>query len=217
MNRILYSFLLSLFLLGTGNLSAQTISGIVLAKSPTIKFEDVGSENQKVNGEIKSNITGSKYTLSLTVGGQKVTGEIKDKLSKFLMEVKVGDHQITGEIDRAPNHTLDTWDVDFMGEKITGKVQHNMMNSKNSYELQYEKQPISGNIKDHLNGLNYELNFLGNPITGEMTYNVTTVKHTYNLTTSTLSEEEFILWWFIESIKLLHEHVDEVDEFQNNN
>ena len=124
---------------------------------------------------------------------------------------------ITGEVDRAPNHTSDTWYVAFMGKKITGEVIHNMMNSKNTYKLQYGDQPITGTIGDRLNTLEYKMNFLGNPITGPMTYNVTTVKHTYNLNTSALSKEGFVLWWFIESIKLIHEYVDEVDEFQNNN
>ena len=49
-----------------------------------------------------------------------------------------------------------------------------------------------------------------------MAYNISTVKHTYDLMAEDLTEDEFMVFFFIESINLFNERVDEIDEFQDN-
>ena len=45
---------------------AQEINGTVKSKSSTIAFEDFGSAGHIFNGEIHSNLTGSKYTINVS-------------------------------------------------------------------------------------------------------------------------------------------------------
>lgn len=51
---------------------------------------------------------------------------------------------------------------------------------------------------------------------GAMSLNATTVKNTYKLTTEELTEEVFFVFLFIESIKLINERINDIDDFQDN-
>ncbi len=46
-----------------------------------------------------------------------------------------------------------------------------------------------------------------------MAYNISTVKHTYSLQAEELTEDEFVVFLFIESIKLMNERIAEIDDF----
>lgn len=196
---------------------AQQINGTVRSKSSTIYFEDFGFESFHFNGEIESNFTGSKYTFLLKNGDQELKGEISDKLSKFGVNLSYKNKNIEGQIKRNPNHTADHWDVQFFGQKLSGTVGHNMANTKDTYDLIYGDKPIVGKIYLKLNSLVYDLQFGQKNISGTMAYNVSTVKHTYNLIAEDLTEDEFMVLVFIESIKLMNEHIDEIDDFQEIN
>lgn len=49
-----------------------------------------------------------------------------------------------------------------------------------------------------------------------MSLNATTVKNTYKLTKEELTEEGFFVFLFIESIKLINERINDIDDFQDN-
>jgi len=195
---------------------AQGISGIVKSKTSTIYFEDFGLENSLFNGEIHSNLSGSKYTVNLKNDQKGLEGIITDKLSKFNVDLKFNNNKIEGQIKRSTNHTKDQWDIQFFGKHLRGTVVHNAMNTTDTYDLSYENGKIVGTISKHMNTLVYDLTFNKKKVSGTMSRNATAVKHTYNLTTEALTEEEFVVLLFIESIKLINERIDDIDDFQDN-
>ena len=211
-NRSVLLLMLLLFLSMEGAY-AQHITGLVKSKSSTIYFEDFGTEIKRFDGQIKSNFVGSKYSIQMTDGKENFSGEIKEKFSKFVIDIKYGDKIIKGEIELSPNHTVDEWDIEIFGKKLSGTVDHNIMNTEDFYELIYDGQKISGSIFLRLNHLVYDLKFGKNNISGKMAYNISTVKHKYELNIDGLTEEEFEVLFFIECIKLLNEFVDENEDF----
>ncbi|WP_152286015.1 hypothetical protein [Flavicella marina] len=203
-------------LLVSEKLSSQEITGIVNTKTTTIHFEDFGYGDARFNGEIHSNFTGSKYTVNLKSDSGELSGIIKDKFSKFHVDLKSPFGKIEGKIDRAPNHTNDLWDIQVQGKKLVGKVTHNMMGTEDTYELNFDNKKITGSVHSKGTGLAYDLMFGEKKITGKMKYNVSTVKHTYSLSGTDLTPEEFNTFLFIECVKLINEYINDIDEFQNN-
>ena len=195
---------------------SQGINGIVKSKTSTIYFEDFGLENILFNGEIHSNISGSKYTVNLKNDQKEFEGLITDKLSKFNVKLKFKGNKIEGEIKRSTNHTKDEWDIQFFGQNLRGTVIHNAMNTMDTYDLSYGNGKIEGTIGKKINTLVYDLMFNRKKVSGTMSLNATTVKHTYKLTAEELTEEEFLVFLFIESIKLINERIDDIDDFQGN-
>lgn len=209
---ILYFTLLLLPFIG----NAQDISGIVNSKTSTIFFEDFAYNDTHFNGEIHSNIAGSKYTVKLKNGQESLEGVITDKFAKFKLNLSYKGNIISGEIKQSTNDTKDRWDVLFMGKSLNGTVYYNPLKTVSTYELNYGESKIEGTISQHMNKLVYDLRFDAKKLTGSMSYNVSTVKHTYELNTEDLSEDEFLVFFLIESIKLLNEHINDIEEFQEN-
>ena len=195
---------------------AQEINGIVKSKTSTIYFEDFGLENIFFNGEIHSNISGSKYTVNLKNDQEEFEGIITDKLSKFNVDLNFKSNKIEGQIKRSTNHTKDEWDIQFFGQNLSGTVIHNAMNTVDTYDLSYGNSKIEGTIRKKINTLVYDLMFNKKKVSGTMSLNATAVKHTYNLTAEELTEDEFVVLLFIESIKLINERIDDIDNFQDN-
>ena len=90
------------------------------------------------------------------------------------------------------------------------------MNTVDTYDLSYGNRKIEGTIRKKINTLVYDLMFNKKKVSGTMSFNATTVKHTYNLTAEELTEDEFVVLLFIESIKLINERIDDIDNFQDN-
>ncbi len=203
---------------GTAQESAkpQKINGIVRSKTSTIYFEDFGFENNRFKGDIRSNISGSKYIFHLKNGQEELEGEIIDKLSKFSVDLKYKGNKIQGQINRSTNHTKDKWDIHVFEHNLSGTVVHNAMKTVDTYNLGYDNRKITGTIHKKMNTLVYDLLFDKKKISGTMSYNASTVKHTYNLKAEELAEDEFIVFLFIESIKLMNERIAEIDDFQGN-
>lgn len=196
--------------------AAQEINGIVKSKTSTIYFEDFGSEKISFNGEIHSNISGSEYILNLKNDDEEFKGVITDKLSRFNVDLNYKSNKIEGQIIRSTNHTKDEWDIQFFGQNLNGTVVHNAMNTVDTYDLNYGNRKIEGTISKKINTLDYDLMFNEKKISGNMSLNVTTVKHSYNLVAEELTEDEFVVLLFIESIKLINERADDIDDFQGN-
>lgn len=209
---ILYLTLLLLPSIGT----AQDISGIVKSKTSTIFFEDFAYKDSHFNGEIHSNIAGAEYTVKLKNGQESLEGVITDRFAKFKLNLSYKGNIISGEIKQSTNDTKDRWDVQLMGESLNGMVFYNPLKTVSTYELNYGESKIEGTISQHMNKLVYDLRFNAKKINGSMSYNVSSVKHTYELSTENLSEDEFLVFVLIESIKLLNEHINDIEEFQEN-
>tara|TARA_B100000809_G_C14971972_1_gene471278 strand:- start:244 stop:903 length:660 start_codon:yes stop_codon:yes gene_type:complete len=197
--------------------TAQEINGIVKSKTSTIYFEGFGFENTLFNGEIHSNISGLKYTIHLKNEQDVLEGEVLDKLSKFSVDLNYKGKEIKGEIHKNLTGTKDTWDLQFLEHKLTGTVIYNLVGTTCTYNLSYDNIKITGEIHEKLNSIEYDLLFDTKKITGSMTTNFTGVKHTYRLEAEELSEDEFVVFLFIESIKLMNERIAEIDDFQNEN
>lgn len=197
--------------------TAQEINGIVRSETSTIYFEGFGFESTRFDGEIHSNISGSKYTIHLKNDQDVLEGEIKDKWVKFIVDLQFKDHEIKGEINENLNGTKDTWDLQFLEHKLTGTVSHNLVGTTDTYDLSYDNRKITGKIHEKLNSIEYDLLFDKKKILGSMAYNISTVKHTYSLKAEELTEDEFLVLLFIESIKLMNERIAEIDDFQGNN
>jgi hypothetical protein len=195
---------------------AQEINGTVKSKSSTISFEDFGSAGHIFNGEIHSNLTGSKYTINLSSEQEKLEGIITNKFSSFGVKLSYKNRNIDGQIKRSTNHTRDDWDIDFFGNKLNGTVVHNAMNKADTYNLSYGTIKLTGTIHKKMNTLVYDLMLNKKKITGIMSLNATAVKHSYSLMTEQLTDDEYILFLFIESIKLMNERIDDIDDFQGN-
>ena len=196
--------------------TAQEINGIVRSKTSTIYFEGFGFENMRFDGEIHSNISGSKYTIHLKNEQNVLEGEIIDKLSKFSVDLKYKGNEIKGEIKQNLKGTKDTWDLQFLEHKLTGTVSHSLVGTTDTYNLSYNNRKITGKIHEKLNSIGYELLFDTKKITGNLSSNVTMVKHTYSLKAEELTEDEFVVFLFIESIKLMNERIADIDDFQAN-
>ena len=196
--------------------TAQEITGTVRANNSTINFEEFGSENKRFNGEIRSNLLGSKYTFHLKNGQEELEGEIMDKLSQFNVDLTYKGNTIEGQIKQSPNNTKDEWDIQFLGHKLTGRVVHNAMGTADTYDLSYNNKKITGKIHKNINTLAYDLQFGEKKVSGKMSYNISTVKHTYNLKAEELTDDEFLVLVFIESIKLMNELITDIEEFQSN-
>lgn len=196
---------------------AQEINGLVKSKSSTIYFEGFGSDKLSFDGEIHSNLTGSTYKVDLKNGTDELEGEISDKFSKFTVDLDYKNQQIEGTIKRSPNGTKDEWDIDFFDQNLSGTVTHNAMKTVDTYKLSYGNQELSGTIGKKMGTLAYDLSLGNKKIGGSMAYGVSTTKHSYNLKAENLSEDEFMLLLFVETIKLLNEQIDDIDEFQGNN
>ncbi len=199
-----------------GSGAAQEINGIVKSKTSTIYFEDFGFENTRFDGEIHSNISGSKYTIHLKNEQDVLEGEIIDKLSKFSVDLNYKGNEIKGEIKENLTGTKDTWDLQFLEHKLIGTVSHSLVGTTDTYNLSYNNRKITGKIHEKLNSIVYELLFDTKKISGSMAYNISTVKHTYSLQAEELTEDEFVVFLFIESIKLMNERIAEIDDFQDN-
>lgn len=132
---------------------SQGINGIVKSKTSTINFEYFGLENNLFNGEIHSNISGSKYTVNLKNDQKEFEGAITDKFSKFNVNLKFKGNNIEGEINRSTNHTKDEWDIQFFGQNLRGTVIHNTMNTMETYDLSYGNGKIEGTIGKKINTL----------------------------------------------------------------
>jgi len=195
---------------------AQEINGIVKSKTANTYFDNWGFDSIRFNGEINSNIAGSKYTIHLKNGEEELQGTITDKFSKFKVDLKYKNKPIQGQIKRSTNHTKDEWDIQIFSEKLSGTVVHNSMKTVDTYNLSYGDKNITGSIHKKLNTLVYDLLFGAKKISGSMSYNASTVKHTYSLNAEELTEDEFVVLLFIESIKLINERITEIDEFQGN-
>lgn len=195
---------------------SQGINGIVKSKTSTIYFEYFGLKNILFNGEIHSNISSSKYTVNLKNDQKEFEGIITDKLSKFNVNLKFKSNKIEGQIKRSTNHTKDEWDIQFFGQNLSGTVIHNAMNTIDTYDLSYGNGKIEGTIRKKINTLVYDLMFNRKKVSGTMSLNATTVKHTYDLTAEELTEDEFVVFLFIESIKLINERIYDIDNFQGN-
>ncbi|WP_075603708.1 hypothetical protein [Saccharicrinis aurantiacus] len=194
--------------------TAQQIHGIVKSKTSTIHFEEFSYGENQLQGDIHSNLSGTKYTVNMHNGSKKLEGVIKDKYAKFSVDLSYNDSKIEGEIKRSTNGTKDVWDVNVLNKKLSGKVVHNALKTVDTYQLTYGNKNISGRTYKELNKHVYELQFGEKTIIGDMAYNVTTVKHTYNLKGDGLTDDEFIVFVFIESIKLINERIAEIEEFQ---
>lgn len=195
---------------------AQEINGIVKSKTSTIFFEGFGIDNMRFSGEIHSNIPGTKYMVNLAYDQEKFEGVITDKLSKFNVDLSYKNNKIEGEIKRSPNHTKDYWAIQLFEKNLNGTVIHNAMNTVDTYNLSYGNEKIEGTIHKKMNTLVYDLMINQKKVSGSMSFNATSVIHTYNLTAGGLSEDEFMVLFFIESIKLLNEHIHDIDDFQGN-
>lgn len=195
---------------------AQEITGTVKSKSSTIYFEDFGLEKNIFNGKIHSNLTGSKYTISLNNEKEEFEGVITNKFSTFGVNLSYKNKKIEGQIKKSTNHTKSEWDIDFFGKDLNGTVVHNAMNTADTYNLSYENKKITGTIQKKMNTLVYDLTLDKRKISGIMSLNATSVKHSYSLMTEQLTEDELILVLFIESIKLMNERIDDIDKFQGN-
>ena len=195
---------------------AQEINGTVKSKSSTISFEDFGLKNKLFNGDIHSNLTGSKYTITLSREQEKLEGIITNKFSSFGVKLSYDNKKIDGQIKRSTNHTRDDWDIDFFGNKLNGTVVHNAKNTADTYNLRYGTIKLTGTIHKKMNTLVYDLILNKKKITGIMSLNATAVKHSYSLMTEELTDDEYILFIFIESIKLMNERIDDIDDFQGN-
>lgn len=211
---VLYFFLLLIPEIGT----AQEINGIVKSKTSTIHFEGFGFENTRFDGEIHSNISGSKYKVHLKNKQDVLEGEIIDKFSKFNVDLNYKGKKIKGQIHENLAETKDTWDLQFLEHKLTGTVSHDLSGTTDTYNLSYNNGEISGTIHEKLNNtFTYNLLINKKMITGNMSLNITSVKHTYKLKSEKLTEDEFVVLLFIETIKLINERIDDVDDFQRNN
>lgn len=186
------------------------------SKTSTFYFQGFGFENTRFDGEIHSNISGSKYTIHLKNEQNVLEGEAKDKSLKFIVDLRFKGYEIKGEINKSLTETKDTWDFQFLEYKLTGTVSHNLAGTTNTYNLSYGDRKITGKIHEKLNSIMYELLFDTKKISGSMTYNISTVKHTYNLQAEELTEDEFVVFLFIESMKLINERIAEIDDFQDN-
>jgi hypothetical protein len=198
------------------NTAAQEITGTVRSKSSTIYFEDFGTETIRFNGEIRSNLSGSKYTVRLKNGKNELEGEITDKLSKINVNLSYKGKKIEGEIKRSTNNTKDQWDIEFLGHSLEGIVVYNAMGTASTYDFKYDANTVSGKIHKNLNTLVYDLALSEKKVSGKMSYNVSAVKHTYSLSAEDLSEDDIVLLLFMESNKLINEHIADIDDFQGN-
>jgi hypothetical protein len=196
--------------------TAQVINGIVKSKTSTIYFEDFGFENTRFDGKIHSNLSGSKYTIHLKNEQDILEGEIIDKHSKFSVDLNYKGNKIKGEIKRSTNHKKDEWGLQFFEHNLSGTVVHNAMKTVDTYDLSYDNRKITGTIRKKMNTLVYDLLLDKKKVTGSMSLNVTTVKHTYSLKAEELTEDEFVVLLFIESIKLMNERIADIDDFQGN-
>ena len=88
------------------------------------------------------------------------------------------------------------------------------MNTVDTYDLSYGNGKIKGTINKRANTFVYDLIFNKKKLSGTMSLNATAVKHTYNLTAEKLTDDEFVVLLFIESIKLINERIDDIDDFQ---
>ena len=125
---------------------AQEINGTVKSKSSTISFEDFGLKGNLFNGEIHSNLTGSKYTINLSSKKEKLEGIITNKFSSFGVNLTYQNKKIDGQIKRSTNDTSNEWDLDFFGNNLNGTVVHNAMNTANTYNLSYGTIKLTGRI-----------------------------------------------------------------------
>ena len=193
---------------------AQEIGGVIKLKSSTIFFDNFGFNDFNFTGEIHSNLSGSKYTVQLKSNNDTFEGLITDKFSKLHIDLTYKNTVVKGVIDMSTNGTKDTWDVLIDEKRLSGVVKHNALGTADTYELQFENRKLSGEIFKNLNSLVYDLMFGESDISGVMKYNISTVKHTYDLKAENLSKEDFVVVLFVEIIKLINEHITEVEEFQ---
>lgn len=210
------TFVIGMFL-STGFGIAQDITGIVKSKSSTINFEDFGYDQHRFSGEIKSNLSGSKYSIMLKSEAEILEGNMMDKLSNFELDLNYKDDKIEGLIKRSLSGVKDEWDINFLNKKLSGLVNHNAAYTVDTYDLTYGTVEIRGTIKRKVNTLVYDLLFDNKKVTGTMALNVTSVKHTYKLQADTLTEDEFAVLLLIESINLIKERIEDIDDFQNSN
>lgn len=195
---------------------SQEIEGVIKTKTTYISFSDFGLPSNRINGSVKQNLLGSKFKINLLSNHSKLSGEVYEKLSHFIIDLRYGDEAISGKIKKSTNRTSDQWNVTFLGKSLSGTIRYNVLKNKATYNLLLDDIPFTGSVQKSLNTHEYDLHIGSSSIEGTMTLNLTSVKHSYALKTADLSDNDFLVFFFVELIQLMNYEIWNAEDFQEN-
>lgn len=207
------------------NLSAQDttsvrqttdkLEGEVEYKAMEIVFNKMTYKDVSISGVLKPNMSMTKYQVDISSGTLSLKGLIISKELKTSFDLSFDGKPITGEMKIPLAGDNYKWNVDFLNSKITGGIKLNLSHTKATFNLNSPKYVVTGEIKDKVNTVYYELEINGKPVRGKIKNQVNN-DLTYNLALDHLSEDEVALLFLIESIRIIALDKEKADKFQNN-
>lgn len=190
------------------------LTGVVKSKPMYMVFENVIYNGVPVKGELKPNLAVSKYHVNIAGNGKTMSGVIYTKELKNVLEISFQDKTISGGIKNPLAGGAYKWDVHFLDAQITGNVQYNLAQTKATFELTSSAYEVTGQVKDRVTAISYNLKINGKSVKGTIKKQ-TPSKQQFNLVLDHLNEDEFALFFLIESMRMIKVNMEDIEDFQN--
>ncbi|UTW66305.1 hypothetical protein KFE94_16890 [bacterium SCSIO 12643] len=196
------------------NIDSVTLTGTLNSKTTSIVFENVMYDGKPVSGTIKPNIAVSKYHIDISGKTNQLSGVVYIRDYKRALDLSYGGQSIKGEIKQAVASGARKWNVEFLNETIQGAVVYNAAGTKATFDLSSRSYNVSGQIKRKVGAVIYNLTINEKSVKGVIKEGVVG-KEYYNLVLDHLSENELVLFFTIESMRVIEEDLESIEDFQN--
>lgn len=196
------------------SIDSINLTGITKSKATAMVFESIIYNGVPVKGILKPNALGSKYHLDIEGNGKSMTGLIYTKEFKRVLDLSFQEKAITGEIKLPVAGSAHKWNVNFLNDQITGAVVYNLAETKATFDLTSKEYKVTGQIKEKVSSVTYNLKINGKSVKGVIKQAPN--KQKYSLVLDHLNENELALFFLIESIRMIDEDIEDVEDFQNN-
>jgi hypothetical protein len=196
------------------NSQMYQLTGEVKNSAMVATFKNMTYKDVSVSGEIKPNLSSTKYQISISGNDNVLKGDIGTRELKWTLNLDFNGIPITGEMKIPLAGESYKWNVIFLGNEISGGIKNNISHTKTTFNLQSENMLVTGEIKEKLTSVAYSLKINGKSVKG-------TVKTqmgkdlTYKLELDHLNKEELAMFFLIESMRIISLDLEATDKFQN--
>ena len=194
--------------------SADTLIGEAKNSATKIVFKNMMYKEIPISGLLKPNMSMTKYQVDISGNGLALTGIINSKELKTSFDLSFDGKPITGEMKMPLAGDNYKWNVSFLNSDVTGGIKLNITHTKAIFNLKSDKFNVTGEIKDKVNTVYYNIKINGKAVKGKIKTQIDK-DLTYKLSLDHLNEDELALFFLIESIRIIALDKESADKFQN--
>lgn len=200
----------------TNQVSSDSVNlkGTIKSKSTYLVFDHLIYNGTPIKGELKPNLLGTKYHVSFEGNHKVMEGFIYTKEYKKSVDLSFQEKNIKGDIKTALTGGTHKWEVDYLGEQLTGEVRYNVQKTKATFDLKSKGYVVTGQIKQRDLSVIYALKINGKSVKGTIKDQIPN-NQKYTLVLNGLNENELALFFLIESIRVIDQDMEDNDDFQN--